>query len=206
MREITPHPFILIVIVSIVPIQAFCAQAQSNLEILDIQFEPIRQGKNVVRVKVQNTSEEDQTFRIQIYTRSPDYGRSGVGWGTSFFDTIKQHEAKWTRFAFKIQGPITDATYIRLDFHHPGPAASFDVEAYFKEKRPKKWFKRVKYTSSDVKHYEADESPRKPASKGESEAVTQAFRQIQGYITDKKYEQVWQLFTEDYQDAEFQVR
>ena len=193
-------------IVSIASVQAFGgATEKANLKILDVQFEPIRQGKNVVRVKVQNTSEQDQTFRIQIYTRSPDYGRSGVGWGTSFFDTIKQHEAKWTRFAFKIQGPITDATYIRLDFHNPGPAASFDMEAYFKEKERKKWFKRTKYSSSDIKHYEADESPAKPGSKDKSEAVIQTFRQIQNCITDKKYEQVWQLFTKDYKDAEFQL-
>ena len=200
------NALILISVVSIASAQAFGgAEEKSNLKILDVQFEPIRQGKNVVRVKVQNTSEQDQTFRIQVYTRSPDYGRRGMGWGTSFFDTIKVHKAKWTRFAFKIQGPITDATYVRLDFHNPGPAASFDMEAYFKKKERKKWFKRVKYSSSDIKHYKADESQLKPALKSESEAVIQTFRQIQNLIKDEKYEQAWQLFTKDYQDAEFQL-
>ena len=207
MRKTTLHIFILNLIVSIASVQVFAGVEEENsLKILDVQFEPIRQGKNIVRVKVQNTSGRDQTFRIQIYTGSPNYGGSGVGWGTSFFDTIKGHEAKWTRFAFKIQGPITDATYIRLDFHNPGLAKNFDMEAYFKKKERKKWFKTTKYSSSDIKHYEADESLTKPASKAESEAVIQTFRQIQNYITDKKYEQVWQLFTKDYRDAEFQVR
>jgi len=179
---------------------------KSNLKILDVKFEPIRQGKNVIRAKVQNTSEQDQIFRLQIYTRSPNYGRSGVGWGTSFFDTIKGQDTKWTRFAFKIQGPITDATYIRLDFHNPGPAARFDKNKYFQQKGQKKRFKRVKYSSSDIEHYKADESSIKPASKTESEVVIQTFLQIQNYISDKKYEQAWQLFTKDYQDAEFQIR
>lgn len=179
---------------------------KSNLEVLDIKFEPIRQGKNVVRVKVQNISEQDQTFRIQIYTRSPDYGRRGVGWGTSFFDTIKAHETKWTRFAFKIQGPITDATYVRLDFHNPGPAATFDMEKYWQKIGRKKWFKRVKYSSIDIKHYKADEAFIKPALKSESDAVIQTFRQIQDHLKDKKYERAWQLFTKDYQDTDFQLR
>ncbi|MHC4623268.1 MAG: hypothetical protein ACYS4W_05130, partial [Planctomycetota bacterium] len=177
----------------------------TNLKVLDVQFEPIRQGKNVVRVKVENASEDKQIFRIQIYTRSPDYGRQGVGWGTSFFETIKGRETRWTRFAFKIQGPITRSTYVRLDFHNPGPAAGFDREKYFEDKGRKKWFKRVKYSSDDIEHYKADESLIKPASETESEAVIQAFRQIQNHIRDKEYERAWELFTRDYQDAEFQL-
>ncbi|MHC4648119.1 MAG: thioredoxin-like domain-containing protein, partial [Planctomycetota bacterium] len=179
-------------------------KAKSELELLDVRFEPIRQGKNVVQVKVSNTSDQGQVFRLQIYTRSPDYGRSGVGWGTSFFDTIKPKEAKWTRFVFKIQGPVTDATYVRLDFHNPGPAAGFDREKYFEDKGPKKWFKRVKYSSSDLEHHKPDEIPTRPASESESEAAVAVFREIQKLMTDKKYEQAWELLTKDYQDAEFQ--
>jgi hypothetical protein len=178
---------------------------KSNLKVLDVQFEPIRQGKNVVRVKVENASEDEQIFRIQIYTRSPDYGRQGVGWGTSFFETIKGRETRWTRFAFKIQGPITRSTYVRLDFHNPGPAAGFDREKYFEDKGRKKWFKRVKYSSRDIEHYKADEDVIQPVSEKESEAVIQAFRQIQNHIRDKEYKRAWELFTKDYQDAEFQL-
>jgi len=201
------NALILISVVSIASAQAFGgAEEKSNLKILDVQFEPIRQGKNVVRVKVQNTSEQDQTFRIQIYTRSPDYRRNGVGWGTSFFDTIKPNETKWTRLAFKIQGPITDATYIQLAFHNPGPAASFDMEKWLEKKERKKWFKRIKYGSNDLEHHQPDEKSRlKPASEGQAKAVTQAFEKIQGFITDREYKQAWGLFTKDYQDAEFQL-
>ncbi len=179
---------------------------RTNLEVLDVKFEPIRQGKNVVRVNVRNTSDQEQVFRLQIYTRSPDYGRNGVGWGTSFFDTVKPKEERWTRFVFKIQGPITDATYVRLDFHNPGPAAGFDREKYFEDRGPKKWFKRVKYSSGDLEHHKPDEIPTMPASQSESEAVIAVFREIQKLMTDKKYEQAWELFTKDCRDAEFQLQ
>jgi hypothetical protein len=80
MRKITLLTFILSLVISIASVQTFASvEEKTNLKILDVQFDPIRQGKNIVRVKVQNTSEQDQTFRLQIYTRSPNYGRNGGG-------------------------------------------------------------------------------------------------------------------------------
>ena len=179
---------------------------ESSLEVLDIDFEPIHQGKNVVRVKVRNTSEEEQMFRLQIYTRSPDYGRSGVGWGTSFFESIKAGETKQARFAFKIQGPITESTYVRLDFHNPGPAAGFDMEKWYQKKERKKWFKRIKYSANDLERQEKVAEDFRRRVYPETDKVVNAFRQIQDYIKTRKYEEAWELFTKDYQDAEFQIR
>lgn len=56
------------------------ASQETMLEIVVVRFEPLQQGKNVVHVQVRNTSDRDQMFRIHIYTRSPEYGRGGVGW------------------------------------------------------------------------------------------------------------------------------
>ena len=174
---------------------------ESNLEIMDIRIEPIRQGKNVVHVKVGNNSKEDQTFRIQMYTRSPGIG----GWGTSFFDDIKAGETKWTRHACKIRGPITDGTYIRLDFHNPAPTASFDMEKWKQKIGWKEWFKRVRYDSSDLEHYKVDESQIKPASKDKADAIIKTLRQLQNHIKSKEYESAWSLFTQDFREAEFQI-
>lgn len=179
---------------------------ESHLKVLDVNFEPIRQGKNIVQAKIENTCAEEQIFRLQIYTRSPDYGRGGVGWGTSFFRNIGPKETKLTRFAFKIQGPITDATYIRLDFHNPGPATTFDMEKYFGDRtRRTKWFKRVKYSSNDLKHDEPEKVRSGSASRAQAKAVVQAFERIQTLVRDREYEQVWHVFTRDYQDAEYQI-
>jgi hypothetical protein len=170
-------------------------EQKSNLKILDVKFEPIRQGKNIVRVKVENTSRQDQIFKISIYTRSPDYGRNGIGWGTSFSETIRGHETKWTRFAFKIQGPITDKTLLRLRFFNP------DSQEGGERKEP---FGQRRYSGGDLEHYDSEQTAAKPAPENESKAVVEAFRQIQHLIREQKYEQAWQFFTKDYQDAEFQ--
>jgi len=188
--------FILSIIVSIAPVPALCSDEQkNNLKILDVKFEPIRQGKNIVRVKVENTSRQEQIFKIGIYTRSPDYSRNGIGWGTSFSDTLREHETKWTRFAFKIQGPITDKTLLRLRFFNPDSHDGNERKEPFGERR---------YTGSDLEHYKGSQTAAKPAPETESKAVIEAFQQIQNLIKDQKYEEAWRHFTKDYQDAEFQ--
>ncbi len=181
-------------------------QVSSRLIVVDVDFEPIRQGKNVVHVKVQNVSDENQAFRMQIYTRSPDYGEKGIGWGTSFFDTIKVGETKSMRFVFKIQGSVTDSTYVRLDFHNPGPAEGFDVQQWRQKSKKSKWFKRATYTCSELDKYEPQSIVRTHASQEKAQAVITKLKQIQGYMRNKKYEQVWQCFSKDYRDAEYQLR
>lgn len=168
----------------------------TSLKILSVDFDPIDQGKNVVHVNIRNTSSQDQPFGIHIYTRSPDYGQHGVGWGTSFSDTVRSNETKWARFAFKIQGPLTDNTWLQLKFYN----------ADLKKNNSAKPFQETKYTSGDLKHRMEDTNELKPALKLEEEIVIQVFRQVQDYIKSKQYKEAWQLFTKDYQQAEFQGR
>jgi hypothetical protein len=177
------------------------AAQQGNLEVLDVKIDPIRRGKNVVRVEVKNNSSEDQMLRIQIQTQSPEIG----GWGTSFFDVIQAGETIWTRHACKIRGAITDGTYIRLDFHNPGPTADFDMQKWWQKIGRKERFKRLKYDSSDLERYKADESQIKLASKSEADTANRTLRLIQDYIKSKGYEAAWGLFTQDFREAEFQI-
>jgi hypothetical protein len=196
MHKVTSLIFMagLFVIVALAPATGGEKQV-SNLKILDVKFEPIRQGKNIVHVKAQNTSRQDQVLKVGIYTRSPDYGRNGIGWGTSFSETIRPQETKWARFAFKIQGPITDETLVRLNFFNPDSLQSNERKEHFEQRM---------YASGDLEHYKVEQTTAKPASEAESKAVVEAFRQIQNLIREQKYEQAWQFFTKDYQDAEFQ--
>ncbi|UCD29958.1 MAG: hypothetical protein JSV03_05640 [Planctomycetota bacterium] len=169
------------------------APQRSNLEVLDVEFEPIHQGKNVVYIKVHNHVNQDQVFSTHIYTRSPDYGK-GMGWGTRFFKTIKGDETKWTRFVFKIQGPITDATWIRLKFHNPKSISDYDYDKYFHQ---------IRYSSADIEHKKI-ETATQPASKAETEMVVNLFTKLQNYFKNKNYQDAWDLFTKDYKDAEVQ--
>jgi len=176
---------------------------ESRLEIQNVRFEPIHQGKNVVHVTLKNTSDAEQVFAAHIYTRSPDYGSpvpdpntSGVGWGTGgYFQRLKPQETRSLRLVFKIQGPVTDRTYVGLRFYNPEAQKSFDDKRYIYKQ---------KYMSADLPKTRADEAVTKPASPAEAQAITQAFNQIQGYIQNGEYEQAWGRFSKDYQQAEYQ--
>jgi len=173
-----------------------------QFEISDVQFEPIREGKNAVRIKVQNNSNTDQTLGIHIQTQNPDYRGRFKGWGTTFFESIKPGETKWTRFGFKIYGEVMDSTWVRLQFYNPGPAKDFNKDKWLASEPWDKWFKRIKYSASDLEHYRADESQLKPASKSQNRAIADALQQFQNHIKNKEYEAAWQFLSSDFRDAE----
>ncbi len=177
---------------------------ETKLEVTDVQFDPLQQGKNVVRVEVRNASDRAQVFRTHMYTRSPEYGRGGVGWGAGFFKTIPAGATMWTRFVFKIQGPLTESTYVRLTFSNPAPEDDFDEEAWLRGEGWNQWFKRTEYQAGDLTWAPSDSGEDQPASPAQANAIMEVFRRIQNAIETRDYARAWQLFTPDYQQAEFQ--
>ncbi len=169
------------------------AEEKSNLKILEIEFEPIHQGKNVTRIQVQNVSSEEQVLGVHIFTRSPEYGR-GMGWGRQFFRPLRPGDKKWLNFGFKIPGPVTDNTLIQLSFYNP---ESSEIKDY------KKYFHRTRYIGSELDRLEKTQESLKPASKARADEIIQMFRGVQKYINEKKYEEAWKFFTEDYKELEF---
>ncbi|UCG57479.1 MAG: hypothetical protein JSU70_21760 [Phycisphaerales bacterium] len=165
----------------------------ANLKVLETKFEPIQQGKNVLYVKVQNSSDAEQTFAVHIQTRSPEYGRGGVGWGRPFLDEIPAGETKSVRCAFHIQGPVTDSTWVRLQFYNPLSADEYDFD---------KHFGRTKYFAGDLNKRGTIQSPLEPATRRESKAAIDTLRQIQSHIRAKQYREAWRMFTKDYRDAD----
>lgn len=174
-------------------VSAIPQQVKSNLEVLEIKFEPIQQGKNTVHVKIKNDASLDQTFGIAIQTNSPDYGR-GVGWGTQFFETLKPRETKWARFGFKIYGPITDRTRITLTFYNPDSPEIPD---------PKKYFDRKVYLSQDLEHRKISQEPSVAAPKNLADGVTKEFLQLQKSLRERNYQEAWESFTKDCQTVDF---
>lgn len=169
------------------------AKTNSNLKVLDITFDPVKRGKNVVRVKVQNLSSLDQIFKIHIQTRSPQLGKKGVGWGTQFFDTIKAKETRLSRFVFKVQGDITDDTWVRLRFSNPRS----------KQDEESKKFLEQKYMAKDLPQGSDVVLPAKEASNEQTEKAFKVFKSVQSHIKNAKYKSAWEMFSRDYQDAEF---
>lgn len=183
MKKLKITIIILLVICSFALVEAKAgADEKSNLEVLDIKMEPIRQGKNVFRVKVQNTSDKDQLFYIDTRTESP----SG-NWQTQFSHTIKGSETKWIRQAYKISSAITASPRIRLRFYTASP---------------KHLFKEAVYYVGDLKHAEPDDSKPEPASEGQRRTITEVLRQFQKCVRNKDYEAAWQFFSQDFKEAE----
>ena len=198
---------IALLLVALIPI----AQADDNqpnqkteLEIISVRFEPLQQGKNVVHVEVRNPSDQDQMFRTHTYSRSPEYGRRGVGWGAGFFGTIPAQSTTSTRFVFKIQGPLTGSTYMRLTFRNPGTVAEFDEEAWNQKQGWRQFFQKTTYSAADLPWHQDDSDQAEPADTEQTDAIIAAFKDIQDALREGDYERPWQRFTADYQQAEFQ--
>jgi beta-lactamase regulating signal transducer with metallopeptidase domain len=170
---------------------------KSNLEVLNIELELVVQGKNVLYATVKNSSDTEQLFGIHIYTRSVDYGPDGIGWGTPFFEKLKANETKRARFVYKIQGPVTENTYIRVKFYNPATEKEYNYDKPFAI--------RV-YKSGDLPRLEIKTVRRQWTGEEMSEEIFKTFKHIQTLIKKKDYEKAWELFTKDYQRVEYQRR
>lgn len=175
------------------------AEIKSNLKVLDVNFEPIHQGKNIVWITVENKADKSEFFGVNVYSRSVDYGPQGVGWGTSLYEKFNAGQTKKLRYVYKIQGPVTENTYIRLSFYNA-------TSLKHNENKDLKPFAVRLYKSSDLDLFRMDDVEFEPVQGKERQAVLQIFRKIQRYIRNKKYEEAWQLFSDDYKKSEYQSR
>ncbi|MCE5340181.1 MAG: hypothetical protein LLF92_03525 [Planctomycetaceae bacterium] len=169
--------------------------SNDNFEIYSINFEPIQQGKNVVFVDVKNKSDKTQNFAIHIYTRSPDYGKDGMGWGMGFVRVIEPNDTQHLRFIYKIQGPANDNTLLDIKFINPESLAYNESEKPFYEKH---------YTGGELKCVLETNRRLQPAEEKVKE-LSATLKVIQTFIRNKEYREAWQFFSEDYKNAEFQA-
>lgn len=167
------------------------ADEKSNLEVLDIKMEPIRQGRNVVSAKVRNTSNEDQVFDIDIRTES-----STGNWQTQFPHVIVGGRTQWIRHAYKISGPIIEGLRIRLRFYSVGSATGVSGQG------TKHLFKEAEYYGGDLEQAKPDDSKPEPASEGQRRTIAEVLRQFQNCVRNKDNEAAWQFFSQDFKEAE----
>ncbi len=173
--------------------------AQSdNLTVLDMDIKPIQQGKNEVYITIHNDANIDQVFGCHLYSRSVDYGSLGIGWGTIFFETIKASTTKECRFVYKIQGPVTENTWLTFTYYNPATK-----KAYL-DKGDRKEFYKVRFDAKDLE-IASDKANLSSASKAQYRQASQILRRMKSYIKKKEYDRAWNIFTEDYKNAEYQV-
>ena len=185
---------ILVFVFICLQLSAYYEQKRGNdfIEILEVKFEPIKQGKNEVKIKVENLSTNNQVFVLDVQTSSPDYGK-GMGWGRQFFFSIPLNENKWTSTKFKIQGPVTEKTVIRLTYYNPPSREEFDY---------KKPFFTETFLGKDLTHYVEESGMLKKAPKEQEEKAKEIFLKLQDYIKNRNYEKAWLLFSEEYKAVE----
>jgi hypothetical protein len=165
---------------------------KSNLEVLDVKLDPVHQGTNAVKVRVRNTSDQEQVFGVHIYSECPEYLGRYAGWGKVLFDTLKAKEVKWMRFEFVIYGPITDATWIQLKFANPSPGD---------KQLAQDWFKTIKYTSSDLDRRNSEQDQLKPATADQEQGILKVFRKFRTHARKKEPQAAWILLTKSIQNS-----
>jgi len=97
--------------------------AAPQLRVPYAAVEPIAQGKNVVRVTVENPYAEKLDFVLHIYAKSPQFGR-GYGTGQEHRRTIEAGQTRHLQFLFKLMGSPThglrEVARRREDLTHGG--------------------------------------------------------------------------------------
>ena len=194
---------LLLIKVTINKAEETAKKESDNLEVVKIEFVPnvemkqITQGKNVLYLNVKNNSDKDQLFAVHIYTRSPDMGLDGIGWGTVFFETIPAKQTKQVKAPFKIQGPVTENTFVRLKYYNPASEEQYDYEKPFHED---------KLNAAKINAVFANDRTPGTLSKNEpvSKELTETLQKFQDLIRNKAYDKAWDMLTDDYQVSEYQ--
>ncbi|MCD4830640.1 MAG: M48 family metalloprotease [Anaerohalosphaeraceae bacterium] len=177
---------------------ATVAESDSFL-VKNIYLESVHQGKNIVHMTVENKTGQKRFFRVNVYSRSVDFGPQGVGWGRGFYEELAPKETKKLRYAYKIQGPVTDNTYVRLRFCE----ATSIIHNENKDLKP---FDEKRFEGVGLPKPAKTETKKSWTGEEMAEEIMDIFKGIQAGIKKGDYENVWNSFTKDYQQSEYQVR
>ena len=165
---------------------------KSDLEVLDIKMEPIRQSRGWVSAKVRNNSDQEKAYDIGVRAaKSPR-----AGWQTQFPHVIAGGTTQSIRHAYGMLHPISALQWVRLRFYAVGTGTDA------RGRRIKHLFKEVTHTADDVGFAAADEGEFEPTSEGKRAAIAETLRKFQVCVRNKDYESAWQFLSQDFKDAE----
>jgi hypothetical protein len=196
MKRLRTIAVISLILLSSTPAKAMPAEEERNprqessLEVLDVKIDPVREGKNVLHVKIRNSSQQDQAFGIHIQTLS-----GNAGWGTAFFETIKAGATDSLRFAFRLREPMSPNGYVRLQFYNPPSPDPFKLEFA-------NWFLKSVYRSSDLQRRSVEDADAAQVSRADTDNVIRTFKGFQAAIKSGKLSEAWTLCTRDYLQAD----
>ncbi len=168
--------------------------AAEKLEVLELAFEPIIQGTNVVRVRVRNSATTDLILGTLVFTWSPDFGREGYGASETYFEPLAAGQTRTLRFPYKIMGPVTPQTYVLLRFSSLLTQGDWE-QAKFGDQR--------KLLANELPVRERVAGDPIDLAAEEAEPIMAVFGDLQQLLSDGQYEQALSIFTRDWQKVEF---
>lgn len=80
----------------------------TELEVLEVRFEPLTVGKNVVYLKVRNRLASRHTLGVDLRASSPTPSGRASAWQTQYFLELAPGATVPARFPFKLQSPLAD--------------------------------------------------------------------------------------------------
>ena len=168
----------------------------ANVSIDRVTFDPVYKGLNYVTVQGSNKTDEPQIMAVHIYTRSPQLGKNGVGWGRPCFRELKPKESAFFRIPFKIQGPVTSDTLIRTSFGNPATREDFHSDNSFQ----------VKTYHCGQLSVRSQAYVGKEADKNSAAEITSFFETFQTLLSNGEYEACWDSFSPIYQETDFHAK
>ncbi|MHC4414035.1 MAG: hypothetical protein ACYS0G_01995 [Planctomycetota bacterium] len=183
---------LVVVAVGIVPTTAFQNTTASKLEVLDVDFEPIGEGKNVVRARVHNPAADDVVLAVDLGSKSPDYGN--LGWGDTFYESVPGGATKTLRFLCWIHGPVTESTRLWMRIHVLRSRDEYDYESPDEVRR---------YDAGQLTVRRAEDSEQIALTTETGRAITATFERLQHLLRAERYRDTWTMLTPDHQRLAF---
>jgi hypothetical protein len=164
----------------------------SRLDILEVVLDPIGEGKNVVRVRVRNSTAEELVLAVDLGSKSPDYGN--LGWGDTFYERVPGGATTTVRLLCWIHGPVTERTRLWIRFHTLRSRDEYDYESPDEVRR---------YDAAQLTPRRAEDSEQIALTTGDGRAITAAFERLQHLLRTERYRAAWTMLTPDHKRLAF---
>lgn len=169
----------------------------TELEVLEVRFEPLTVGKNVVYLKVRNRLASRHTLGVDLRASSPTPSGRASAWQTQYFLELAPGATVPARFPFKLQSPLADDSTIRLQLYAMASAGQFKLD------QPQQ---RVTYRAAELERRPPSQGPPRRATGPQTELAYGLLNQLQSHLRADQYPAAARLFTKDYCDLEIMGR
>ncbi|MHC4428242.1 MAG: hypothetical protein ACYS0D_06515 [Planctomycetota bacterium] len=183
---------LIVVAAGSAPATGLQSPTPSRLEILDVVFEPLGEGKNVLRARVSNPTANDLILAVDLGSKSPDYGN--LGWGDTFYERVPAGATKTLRLLCRIHGPVTERTRVWMRSHSLRSRDEYDYETPDAVQR---------FGVAELPLRRAEDSEPIALTSNRGRAVIAAFERLQGLLRAEQYRDAWTTLTPDHRRLGF---